>query len=327
METRLIYPNVAQFLIDVGNNPMQTFRSTELIGFTPDQGLRGQVYTRNYKGKKFSENETLPPNLVFIQKTVLFQPEPPMQSKLGSFVLVNGDLPAIIAHGITEVIQTAQVTFPYDGHLRWRTSAPHNDKLTGYLTHNATMRIDPTQFDLDSVAIDMQMVRIAGKYHFHTLTRKGTVYHGIINPDDITFNKLPQLKTIRDGVNCILTAPQQNQTILVIYGTDQGLFVNDDRLFGTEDMKVIDLVVDSENPRIFFRTFDGQIYAMPVDQTFTVKGPPVKINDVIKPSEQLFAGPAVSINNQPALLAIDWNQNNNGLTYDKRTINVPYLQA
>lgn len=325
METRLIYPNVAQFLVEVGNNPMQTFRSTELIGFTPDQGLRGQVYTRNYQGKKLAAKDPLPPNLVFIQKTVLFQPEPSTQNKLGSFVLANGDLPPIIAYGINEVVQLDQVTFPYDGHLRWRTSAPNNDKLTGYLTQNGTMKIDPAQFDLDSVAIDMQMVRIAGKYHLHTLTRKGTVYQGVITPENITFNKLPQIKTIRDGVNCILTVPQRNETIMVIYGTDQGLFVNDDRLFGTEKLKVLDLVVDSENPRIFFRTFDGQIYACPVDQTFSVKGNPIKINDVIRPTEQLFAGPAVSINDLPALLAIDWNQDNSGLTYHKRTISVPNL--
>ncbi len=316
----LIYPNVAQFLVEVASDPTKVFRALEVVGFTPPLELRKTaVYTKQYKGR-MGNHEALPANLVFLQKTVLF----PFGTtgKVGGFLLADGgELPNMFVHGLTELITTSQLAFPKDGHLRWRTSAPRTNKLNGYLIGDKTLKIDPEQLLLDDDVIDMQAIQANGNYALHILTKKGTVFGGIITPEDIRNNRIA-INKIRDGVNCILTVPDRFNT-KIFYGTNQGIIINDDLLMHTERMKVVDLVVDSENPRLFFRTDEGKIFAIPVNDQYLVKGHPVAIDDVIKPTEQIFSGPAVLNNTGPALLAIDWGKDEHGFIYHKREITIP----
>jgi hypothetical protein len=322
MEKKNIYPNVAQFLVEVASDPMKAFRALEVIGFTPPEELRKQaVYTRRYK--RMSYKEALPDNLVFLQKTVFFQPK--TQTPMTGFLLAQGgELPNIFLHGVAELIKPNDLTFPKDGYLRWRASAPITGKMVGYLLHNngGILKIDPETMGLDSEVVDMQIIQTKGIYALHLLTKKGTVYGGLI---ENLQNNLIDVQQVQTGVNTILTVPHNDQTIKVFYGTDKGIIVNDDLLMNTGNHRVVDLVVDSEEARIFYKTQDGKIFAIPVDNNYSFTGTPIAINDVIKPTEQLFAGPNVRIGNQPALLLIDWDKDEHGHTYQRREITIPSL--
>jgi len=319
------------FLSAVNNDPKETFRKLAAFGVNPDQGLNGEVYTQTYGDKQKSAIQ--PDKLSFVLKAV-FMGNVELTSDrkvIGSFTLSINRLNPTIPLSLTSSIP-ANIAFPQDGHLRWRTSAPiTRGKLFGYLTHdNRVITIDPDNYGLDSDAIDMQVAFAAGRYFVHILTAKGTVYETSIKPVDVITTDTPEVlkfRRVKQDITALLTVPRKGE-LICFYGTRSGVYFGEDMVRDTKGLFISDLVVDSEHPRIFIRTEDNKIYALPVDVNFMLTGKIISINDIMGKNEQLFAGPAVKADQEVVgLLAIAWTQQNQTYQYQERVIAVPQLPS
>lgn len=325
--------NAINFINNINSNPQQTFRSLAAIGFTPKAGLTGKLYTQNYGNKAKTAALVHTDDIVFGLKFVAMKDVVKNDKLIGGFMLVRSQLTyaplnIIVPLTLTSAIP-ADIDFPQDGHLRWRTSAPITGGfLYGYLTHgDQILVIDPNTLGLDSRCVDIQTVFAAGRYNLSFLTEKGTVYVMQVKTNDVVTNgKLPKIQKLKDNVTTLLTVPHKGEMI-AFYGTTNGVYFGNELIKETKDFNVVNLVVDSENPRIFLRTDKGKIFAIPVDNNFMViTGKLIAIDDTMQTNEQLFAGPAVQIDdNTAALLAINWVKQNEGFTYSERTIAVPQL--
>lgn len=324
-------PNTTiSFIANVNEDAKRTFRKLAAIGFAPNTGLNGQTFTRFYGDKK-SSDLVQPDGLTFGLKFAAMK-DMQMNRLVGSFMLVRADsvispLNLVIPMSITAAIP-ADIDFPQDGHLRWRTSAPiKKGNLFGFLTTvNQCLEIDTNALKFDSNAIDMQVVYAASYFYVHILTAKGTVYETRLKPNEVITNgRLPNFHKIsRDNVTALLTVPHKGEMI-AYFGTAKGIYFGDRIIPETSNLNIVDLVVDSENPRIFARTNDGKIFSIPVDGNFIpTTGKLIAINDIMKQDEQLYAGPGVKVDeNMSALLAIQWEQQGNGFSYTERTIALP----
>jgi hypothetical protein len=325
--------SIVNFLSRLANDPMTAYREAEVIAVTPNKELYGRVWLVPFL-KELEGLTSLPP-MPYLRKTVVIERK--KENKLSTFITASSFFNPSIAQTLTKVLDPSQMVFPGDGHLRWHTAAPSNGehgKIYGYLTHDEhTLLINPTE--LGSVCLDMQIIYLpASGYSLHLLTAKGTVYHCTITPrnleDLLEQHKDPVFQPITDGVNCLLTIPRRDDSVPIL-GTDNGILIYGNQLYGTEGMKVRKLAVSSEAPRIFFRTDEGQIFTIPMDRDFTPKGkPPLLIGQTdVKTDEQLFAGPYVSINDKSALLLSSWEKVSDArtktveFTYSRQLIELP----
>lgn len=313
---------IVNFIANVNGQTKDVFRKLAAIGFTPDMGLSGRIYTQ-FTGDK-SRALVNPEGITFGLKFAAMK-DMGSNKIVGSFMLTRGPLDLVVPLAITSALPE-NTEFPVDNHLRWRTSAPMVEgKLYGYLTNgNQTMEIDPEKFNLDAEAIDMQIVYAGGYFHLHVLTAFGSVYESRIKPQNIVTNGyLPKPHKLKENVTSVLTAPQKGE-LIAFFGTRNGVYFGNQLIEDTKGLEVADLVVDSENPRIFVRTVQGKIYALPVDLNFLLThGKLIEINDTMQDNEQLFAGPGVfTPDKQIALLAINWIPENDGFHYEERTIAV-----
>lgn len=317
------------FINDVNTNAQRTFRNLAAIGFTYGLGLTGRTFVQ-YTGDKATKATVLPEGLTFGLKFVAMKNvDRKNEHVLGGFMLTRNRLDTVVPLALLSAIPT-NIDFPQDSHLRWRTSDSPTKKgtLYGYLVHGVQiLEIETDQLGLDSKCVDMQVVFAAGVYNVHLLTEKGTVFETKIKPVDIVTNgRIAKFHKLKDGVTALLTVPQKGEMI-AYYGTAQGVYFGNQLVKGTEDLNVSKLVVDSENPRIFARTIDGKIYAIPVDNNFLpIGGKLITIDDKMQTNEDFFAGPAIQINDQTvALLAINWDKQNDGFYYQERAIAIPQL--
>lgn len=316
---------IVSFIANVNQNTKEIFRGLSAIGFTPDLGLSGKVYTQ-FTGDK-SRALVKPEGITFGLKFAAMK-DHGSQKIVGSFMLTRNPLDISVPLALTSALPQ-DTEFPQDNHLRWRTSAPVIEgKLYGYITSgNQVMEIDPEQFRLDAEATDMQIIYAGGYFHLHLLTARGTVYESRIKPQNVVTNgKLPKPQKLKENVTALLTVPQKGE-LIAFYGTRNGVYFGDKLIKDTVNMEVSDLVVDSEHPRIFVRTVQGKLYAVPVDVNFLLTtGKLIEINDVMRDGEQLFAGPGVfTPDKQIALLAVNWIPEDNGYHYTERTIAVAQL--
>ncbi len=308
MNTDLIQKiRIVDFFSLLAADPMTAYREAEVIAVPPNNGLHGKIWLVPFL-KDLGEQAKLPA-LTYLRKTVVIDRK--KENRLSTFITANSFFNPMIARALTEVLDPSRMVFPGDGHLRWHTSAPSNGehgKIYGFLTHDdQTLMINPTE--LGSVTLDMQIIYLpALGYSLHLLTEKGSVYHALITPQSISERKDPVFRQLAEGINCLLTIPRRDDSVPIL-GTDDGIRIYGNQLYGTEGIKVKKLAVSSEAPRIFFRTDQGGIFTIPVDREFTPKGGPLQVGQAdVRTDEQLIAGPHISVNEKAALLLSSWEK-------------------
>jgi hypothetical protein len=325
--------SIANFLSRLEKDPMTAYREAEVIALTPNKELFGRMWLVPF----LKDLDGLPnlPTLPYLRKTVVFERK--KENRLSTFITASSFFHPSLATSLTRVLDPERMVFPGDGHLRWHTAAPSNGehgKVYGFLTHDEhTLLINP--IELKSVCLDMQIIRLpSSNYSLHLLTNSGAVFHSLISPRDIQElneqHQDPIFRQIAEGANCLLTIPRRSESVPIL-GTDDGIKVYDNQIYGTEGMKVRKLAVNSEAARIFFRTDQGQIFTIPMDKDFTPKGKaPLLIGQTeVKDDEELLAGPYISINEKAALLLASWEKvsdartKTSDFTYSRQLIELP----
>lgn len=312
MDNLITFGTVAEMLGIMSKDPMKFMRTSQVIGFDPEKRLFGQASVLDYNSTDGSAQFAR--NTVFLHKVLITRAE---KGGINGFLTATNRLDDDIVNGIFASIGNKLCTFPPDGHLRYKFSAPMNTTLTSYYYEDSKVkRVDTTEPQTLTMApiMDMQNVRHPdGTQQLHTLVGS-QIYSCAITRGNITNGAPFKWKKAGEAL-CLLSLPgaKPGETNLMI-GTENGVILGQDTIHGTEKFRIESITVDSENSTVYYRT-GNYIYGFPMKDKFTrVADKPRLVCEVPQGFPWMLAGPAVFTENTPGILFTAWEKA--GKTYN-----------
>jgi hypothetical protein len=308
------FDTTAELIAKIAKDPQDFFRRARVIGVQPATMLHGKAYVSYYDVKNM-ESTSLPATAAYLKKCVIALTE-----KGGIVPTIVTTKPAYLpVLAIAGTFDPEKLEAPNDRHLRWKTSTPATDSLTGYTCYgDSALVIDNKTFTADRSARiqDIQVLGLGnGDFVFHVHSN-GVIYEAIASIRDLEDLMMPRFTKRMDGVNSFLTIPVRGETTMVV-ATNNGLYINDNVVDNTKGKRIENIAADSEANRVYFHS-QGMIFGLKFDENWQLtSGQPIPIDDRMVgnyPWSILMSGPVVKDEKGlPGLLLDGWN-----LTADKR---------